>query len=341
MTDPRVTELIDQAFDYRGYVTLSQHDGARLVGFVYDRGPAHVDLLDETAGRRIRVAVDQIADVEFTGEDSAAKAQAMWQRRRAAREPPGTSPWSDRADRDDRPVLILVALPVELRSVAGALGSKLCGARVRGRLGSSRAVGLAVGIGGGAARAVAAERPQLVISGGFAGALDPALAPGDLVLASSVRDETGEALPVADPVLRAARQALAAGAPDRVVEGEILCTTRIAASAGDKRALARPGRIAVDLESWPAAHAAARAGIPWLAIRVVIDALDADLPAFTREVRSSYVAPALRHALRGPRAVVELVELARRARMAGRSLARALRHLGPALASLTGVEMPP
>jgi nucleoside phosphorylase len=165
--------------------------------------------------------------------------------------------------------------------------------------------------------------------------------PGDLVLASSVRDETGEVLAAADPVLRAARQALAAGAPGRVVEGEILCTTRVAATAEDKRALARPGRIAVDLESWPAAHAAARAGIPWLAIRAVIDAQDADLPAFTREVRSSYVVPALRHALRGPRAVVEIARLAWRARIAGRALERALRRLGPALASLADVEVHP
>src|SRR6185369_2136168 len=103
------------------------------------------------------------------------------------------------------------------------------------------AVGLTVGIGGGAAQAVTAERPQIVISGGFAGALDPQLLPGDLVLASSVRDETGEALAVADPVLRAARQALAAGVPGRVAEGEILCATRVATTASDKRALARPG----------------------------------------------------------------------------------------------------
>ena len=336
MTDPRVTELIDRAFDYRGYVTLSRRDGVKLVGFVYDRGPAHVDFLDETAGRRIRLAAGQIADIEFTGEDSAAKAQAIWERKRPVREPLETSPWSDR---EPRPVLILVALPVELRSVAGALGSKLRGAMVRGRLGHASAVGLAVGIGGGAAQAVAAERPGLVISGGFAGALDPSLGPGDLVLASSVRDDTGESISAADPVLRAARQALAADA--RVAEGEILCATRIAASAGDKRALARPGRLAVDLESWPAAHAATRAGVPWLAIRVVIDSLDADLPAFTREVRRSYVAPALCHALRGPRAVVEIADLARRARMAGRSLERALRRLGPALASLPGVEMRP
>jgi hypothetical protein len=118
VSDPRLTELIDRAFDYRGYVTLSRRDGVKLVGFVYDRGPAHVELLDETAAHRIRLAVDQIADIELTGEDSAAKAQTIWERRRGTLEPPERSP---RGDREARPVLLLVALPVELRSVAAAL----------------------------------------------------------------------------------------------------------------------------------------------------------------------------------------------------------------------------
>jgi nucleoside phosphorylase len=335
MSDPRITELIDRAFDYRGYVTLARRDGAKLVGFVYDRGPAHVELLDETAAHRIRLAVDQIADIELTGEDSAAKAQAIWERRRGALEPPERAP---RGDREAGPVLVLVALPVELRSVAAALGARLRGTVVRGRLGEARAVGLALGIGGGAAQAVAAEQPRLVISCGFAGALDPSLAVGDLVLAWSVRDESGESIAATEPVLRAARQALATCAPVRVTEGEILCTTRIAASAGDKLALARPGRLAVDLESWPAAHAAVRAGVPWLALRVVLDPLDTDLPAFTREARRSYVAPALRHALRGPRAMVELAGLARRARTAGGSLAWAVRRLDAVVASLGAAE---
>ena len=30
-------------------------DGSDVVGFVYDRGPAHVELFDESATRRVRV----------------------------------------------------------------------------------------------------------------------------------------------------------------------------------------------------------------------------------------------------------------------------------------------
>ena len=34
MTDARLLELVEKAFDYRGYVTLRRTDGSELVGFV-------------------------------------------------------------------------------------------------------------------------------------------------------------------------------------------------------------------------------------------------------------------------------------------------------------------
>jgi adenosylhomocysteine nucleosidase len=332
MTDTRVTKLIEQAFDYRGYVTISRRDGSKLVGFVYDRSPAHVEMFDEKASNRIRLAMDDIADVELTGEDVAAKAQQIWERRKGSLEPPETPAWGEWEA--ERPVLLLVALPRELRGVARVLGSKIRGAIVRGRLGDASAVGFAVGMGGGAAQAIATERPRLVISCGFSGALAPSLASGDLVLASSVREDGGESIAVAKPLLRAARQALGEAQETAPAEGEILCTTRVAATRDEKRALARPGRLAVDLESWPAARAAEQAGIPWLAIRVVLDRLDADLPPFTRTAHGNYVAPALRYALEGPRAVIELARLGLRARTASRSLERALRRLASSLGTL-------
>ena len=330
MSDARVTDLIDRAFDYRGYVTVSRHDGTKLVGFVYDRDASHVDLFDEHAVSRIRLPIGDIADVELTGEDVAAKAQQIWTRRMGTLEARETSAWGDWEA--EPPILILVALPLELRAVARALGVHVRGAEdVRGRLGELVAVGRAVGVGGGAAHAIAAERPRLVISCGFAGALATSLGSGDLVLASSVRDEHGEYFAAPKPLVRGARQALRAGGSITVAEGELLCTTHVAATGEEKRALNRPGRLAVDLESGPAARAATRAGIPWLALRVVIDPLDVDLPAFTRDPRDSYVAPALRYALGGPHALLELVRLGLRARTASRSLERALRSVAPAL----------
>ena len=114
--------------------------------------------------------------------------------------------------------------------------------------------------------------------------------------------------------------------------------TRVAATRDETRGLAGPGRIAVDLESWAVARAAARAQVPWLALRVVVDPLDADLPAFARERHDGYVLPALRHALRGPRAMLELVRLGFRADTAIRALQQALLHLAPTLSRLGGQE---
>jgi len=323
---------VDRAFDYRGYVTVSRRDGSTLVGFVYDRGATYIEMFDESAARRIRIAMSEIADIELTGEDSAAKAQRIWERRKGALEPPETSAWGDWADWEDRPVLFVVALPQELHSVAAALSTRVHGAAVRGRIHGARAVAVAVGVGGGAAQVVAAEKPRLIVSCGLSGALAPALATGDWVLASSVHDETAETFAAPDLVLRAARRALAGGPRGgRFAEGEILCATGVAATCAEKRTLARPGRLAIDLESGPVARAAHQAEIPWLALRVILDPLALSLPAFTRQPARSYVVPALRHALGGPRAVTELVGLARRARIATRSLGEAIRRLAPVL----------
>src|SRR5579863_3791526 len=112
MAAPTVASAIERAFDYRGFVTLTRRDGTQLVGFVYDRDDGHVELFDDTGTRRIRVAVADIAEVALTGEDSAATAQRIWERRRGALEP------SSAGDRDEpRPVLFAVALPFELRAV--------------------------------------------------------------------------------------------------------------------------------------------------------------------------------------------------------------------------------
>jgi adenosylhomocysteine nucleosidase len=340
----RLTELIDQAFDYRGFVTLSRRDGSKLVGFVYDRGPDHVELFDEAIQNRIRLALSEITDVELTGEDTAAKAARIWERRKDSLESPETSVWGDWEARE-RPVLILTALPMELRAIAAAIHAKVNGAVARGTLDGVPVIAIAVGMGGGAAQVIAAERPRLVVSCGLAGGLDGSLASGDLVLASSVLDEVGDALVASDPLLRAARLALAPTAPGtsgpKIAEGEIVCTTAVAATPAEKRALARPGRLAIDLESGPIARAAQQAGIPWLALRVVIDPVDSALPAFTREAHRSYVLPALRHALRGPRAVVELGQLASRSRAATHALEQAVRRLAPALAQFVSAGSAP
>jgi adenosylhomocysteine nucleosidase len=328
MTAARLAELVERAFDYRGYVTLRRSDGSELRGFVYDRSASHLELFDETATRRVRVPLAEVTDIAFTGEDAARKAQALWERRNGTLEPRDASAWGEW--RESGPVLVLVALDRELRTAARALGLVRRGERARGHLAGNDVVALALGVGGGARRAVIEEQPRVVVSCGFSGGLDPALVPGDLVLATAVRDETGDEL-VAPPAIR--QQAAEALHGLRRFEGELVCTTSVAATEGEKMALARPGVLAVDMESYPAARAAALAGIPWLAIRAILDPLRSSLPAFTRETTAGYVAPALKYALSGPRAATDLIRLAGHARTAAAALELALRRLGPMLAA--------
>ena len=329
MTDARVAELVERAFDYRGYVTLRRSDGSELVGFVYDRSATHVELFDEAATHRVRVPLVEVADIAFTGEDTARKSQEIWERRKGTLEPRQTSAWGEW--RESGPVLLLVALDGELRSVARAFGLSRRGNLARGRFSGTEMVALAVGVGGGSRGVVVEKQPRLVVSCGFSGGLDSALAPGDLVIATAVRDETGDELAAPQSVRQ---QALRALRGLRCFEGELVCTTSVAATEAEKLALARLGTLAVDMESHPAARAAAEAGVPWLAIRAIVDPLRSSLPSFAREPHASYLGPALRYALSGPRPVGDLLRLARHARIAAVALEAALRRLGPMLAAV-------
>jgi len=306
-----INELVERAFDYRGVVTLARRDGSRVVGYVYDRGPSYIELFDDNGGARLRVPIADLVGIEMTGEDCAARATQAWERRRGKLEPAATSIWGDWGQ---HPILVLTALHGEL--VSGTDASVI----VR-----------ALGVGGGAAHVIAEQKPRVVISCGFAGGLDASATPDRVVLATAVREEIGDPIMAPEALRSAARDALFG----LVVEGEIVCATRIAATPDAKRALARPGRLAVDLESWAIARAAQRAGIPWLAVRVVVDPFDVGLPAFACEPRASYFGPALRHALRGPAAARELVDLAQRARRARRTLGIAMRRIARVLAEVT------
>lgn len=326
MTDERLSGLIDRAFDYRGYVTIRRRDGSSVVGYVYNRGDSHLDLLDHAAEQRVQVQLADVADIDFTGEDAALKSQEIWERRKGALEPRETSAWGDW--NDSGPVLVLVALDIELRCVARAVGSRARNRRAHARISGGEIVGRAIGVGGGSRAVVRQERPRLVVSCGFSGALDPGLASGDLVLATAVRDDTGDVIEAPHAQRAAAAEALRGM---RVVEGELGCVTSLAATAAEKRALIRPGTLAVDMESHPAARAATELGIPWIGLRAIVDSLETSLPPFARDPSGAYVLGALRYALTGPRAMMDLVQLGSAARGAAAALEDAIGRVVPAL----------
>ncbi len=117
------------------------------------------------------------------------------------------------------------------------------------------------------AEVLARARPAMLIASGYAGALDPALQVGDLVLGENVSDPA---------LMPAARAALAA---DGVRVGTLLTHPRTVETAADKAALrAATGALAVDMETGWIAEACRAAGVPLLALRVISDDAHTDFP---------------------------------------------------------------
>lgn len=90
-TDATLEDVVDQAFDYRGDVTIERRGGTPLVGYLYNRErrvpEPFVAVYDSTgASHTIRYA--EISRILFTGKDPAAgKSYQAWKARRAAQEP--------------------------------------------------------------------------------------------------------------------------------------------------------------------------------------------------------------------------------------------------------------
>ena len=160
----------------------------------------------------------------------------------------------------------------------------------------------------------AMPRPSAILSLGIAGGLDPALRPGDLVVA---RDVVAEARWRADEAWSAAI-AEACGA----LRADIAGTDRVIASARAKATLrAATGAVAVDMES----AAVARLGVPFAVLRAIADTADEALPAAAAVGLDAAGNPApwrVMHALlRRPQDLPGLIRLAWRSRTALAALA--------------------
>jgi len=171
------------------------------------------------------------------------------------------------------------------------------------------------------ARRLVAGGCRALVSWGVAGGLDPALAPGDLVIPGEVVTEDGGRWPVA-PDLRAAAAAGMTGT------GAILGLERMVPSAAQKAALfARTGAVAVDMESHRVALVAAAAGLPVLVARAVGDPAGRALPALAGRALGEDGRPRI-----GP----VIAALLRRPGELG-ALLRVRRDTAAALAALTAV----
>lgn len=166
-----------------------------------------------------------------------------------------------------------------------------------------------------------------VISFGVAGGLDPTLPPGTVIVATGVR--AGAESFRTDPFWSAAlRRALPQAVPGLLAGADTAVTT-----VADKAALhGLHGALAVDMESHIAARAAQAHGLPFTALRVVVDPADRPVPplavAGMGADGSTDIGAIIIGLLKAPHHLPGLLRLGQDAAAARRALQAARRALG-------------
>jgi hypothetical protein len=90
ITDPAIlADVVDKAFDYRGDVTIITRDGARRVGYVFNRrsdvAAPFIQMFPAAGGGPEHITYAEIQSIAFSGRDTAAgNSYAAWLKRKEA-----------------------------------------------------------------------------------------------------------------------------------------------------------------------------------------------------------------------------------------------------------------
>jgi len=233
---------------------------------------------------------------------------------------------------------------VALATEARALGRPLHRAEGLARLRDGTLIAVS-GIGCAAAargseRLIAAGSTALV-SFGLAGALDPALPPGAIVVADQVLLEGSDRSLEPPPTWRQrVHESLRARGLQPLERGALLTSARMLAAVADKATAFRAtGAAVVDMESFAVGEVAATHGLPFIAVRVVVDRAADELPRALEELTGPSgevsVGRLIAHLLGAPSGVGPVLRLARRYRAARRAL-RDIARAGALIAPASG-----
>ena len=199
-----------------------------------------------------------------------------------------------------------------------------------GNLGTEEVIVLHTGVGDDAATLrtetlLTMVRPRYLIAAGFAGALDPRLRVGDLVVATNV----------SVPELRDRASALLDGEPG-VFFGPIVGAPFPVEEVSEKLELGRVSRgIAVDMETAAVFGAATRASVPFLAVRAISDAAEQPLPVpfaecYDLDLQRPRPLALLRYLRRHPRRIIPFMRFVHGLRSGSTVLAEFLVRFIPA-----------
>ena len=181
------------------------------------------------------------------------------------------------------------------------------------------------------------KRAYCLLICGFAGGLVDGLTPGTLVIGDSVTDRSGKVL-TADSRLLAIAESVRL--PElAAMRGTIFTDIKVLTQSVEKQALAQSRDvIAVDMETFAAAEVAQEMGVPWLAVRVVTDGADDDMPfdfnAMTGADGNVNKGRVIASALTHPQTIPALIRLGARSSLAAKNLARFLEAYLPLLSDV-------
>ena len=159
---------------------------------------------------------------------------------------------------------------------------------------------------------VVRERVQVdgLVSVGFCGALDPALSPCDIFVATEVLGVGAASLP--------------AVSPRPYKRGKLLSTDRVASTVAEKTELRKSGADAVEMEAAAVAERAEHWNLPFYAVRVVTDTAGESFPLDFNQLRDPEGrfdrVKIIAAALRNPGSFPALIKLDRRCKAAAQVL---------------------
>jgi adenosylhomocysteine nucleosidase len=174
------------------------------------------------------------------------------------------------------------------------------------------------------ARRLAAAGVGALISWGMAGGLDPALAPGTVVLPGEVISPEGRSFTTAREWRERVSAAIASR--QRVCSGRLLtCREALVSTTAKALAFRQTAAVAVDMESSGVAEVAADARLPFIAVRAIVDTASDPVPrvaltAVTADAGVLRLGRLLVALVRAPGELPALIRLAGRYRTARRAL---------------------
>ena len=95
-SEQEIRSALEKAFDYRGDITITRKDGAKVEGYVFDRrsgstlADSVVRLYPKDSSQKISIAYSDIGALAFTGRDTAAgRSWEAWVKKHAEKKAAG------------------------------------------------------------------------------------------------------------------------------------------------------------------------------------------------------------------------------------------------------------